>query len=134
MENRRYNTCGNREMKEKKSGGSFLGFILITIGIIWLLKETGWHVGLPGWGMLQESTSDFFNIFHFGAWSVTWPVILLVVGVVLIAGRRLIGAFLIVFALLLFLPVIIVPGIIAMLFFPVVLVIAGIIIISKIRQ
>lgn len=131
MENQQENRSRHYQMREKRSGGSFLGIILIIIGLLWLLKEIGWHVGFPDWGTVRDSTSGFRNIFHFGAWAVSWPVVLLVVGVLLIAGRRLIGALLVFLALFLFLPGIIIPGILAILFLPVILIVVGIILISR---
>ncbi len=132
MENQ-HRTYENCQRQEKKSSGSFLGFVLIVIGVLWILKEIGWHIGLPGWHAIQQAGSSFMNIFHFGAISVTWPVIILIVGLLLIAGRRLIGALLVCLAVFLFLPhFLIIPGILALLFFPVVLLVLGIILISKI--
>ncbi|WP_299580974.1 hypothetical protein [uncultured Sunxiuqinia sp.] len=118
--------------KERKSDGSFLGTVLIIVGVLWILKEFGWHIGLPGWHAVREGMSNFFNIFHVGAVSITWPVILLIVGVLLLAGRRLVGALLLVLAVLFVLPHVIIPGILTIVFFPIILVVVGIILISKI--
>ncbi|WP_159518733.1 hypothetical protein [Sunxiuqinia indica] len=117
--------------RERKSRGSFLGTVLVVIGILWILKEIGWQLGLPGWHVVQDAGASFLNIFHFGAISVTWPVILLLVGVLLIVGRRLIGALFLVFAILFLLPHLIIPGILLVLFFPLILIILGIVLISK---
>lgn len=125
--------CSRHEHKrEKNSSGSFLGVILIIVGVLWVLKEIGWHIGLPGWHTIREATSSLMNVFHFGALSVTWPIILLIAGVLLIAGRRLVGLLLILFAVFFILPHFIIPGILAIIFFPVLLVVLGIILISKI--
>ena len=131
MENQHDYRQKHHQVNEKKSGGSFLGTILIVIGLLWILKEVGWHLSLPGWHAIQHSASSFLNIFHVAAWSVTWPLVLLIVGVLLVLGRRFIGALLIVGALFLFLPHFIIPGILVILFFPVLLVVLGIILISK---
>lgn len=118
--------------RERKSNGSFLGIILVVIGILWILKEIGWHIGLPGWHAVREASSNLLNIFHVGAFTITWPVILLLVGVLLIAGRRLIGTLLIILAVLFLLPHLVIPGILAILFLPVILIVLGIILISRI--
>lgn len=132
MENR-YDKQPCHPTHERKSGGSFLGTILIVIGVLWILKEIGWHIGVPGWHSIHQAGSSFMNLFHFGALSLSWPVIILVVGLLLLAGRRVIGALLVCLALFLFLPhFVIIPGILALLFFPVVLLVVGIILISKI--
>ena len=131
MENHHYKQDHNRDC-ERKSSGSFLGTVLIIIGVLWVLKEIGWHIGLPGWHAVHHAATNFFNIFQVGAIAITWPVILLVVGVILLAGRRLIGTLLIVLAVVFLLPHLIIPGILAIIFLPVLLVIVGIILISKI--
>ena len=132
MENHHYNRQPNHHARERRSGGSFLGMVLLVIGLLWLLKEVGWHVGMPGWNAVHHSFGNFLNIFHFGAIAVTWPLVLLIVGFLLLVGRRIIGALLIFLALILFLPhFIIIPGILAVIFFPVLLVVLGIIIISR---
>ena len=128
MENSYYNKNENHQMRERRGSGSFLGVMLIIAGLLWLLKETGWyHMGLTGW----HTVSGFLKGFHFGTWSGSWPVVLLVVGIVLVSGRRILGVLLIFLALLLFLPGLVIPGIVAILLFPVLLVIAGIILISR---
>ncbi|KOH45289.1 hypothetical protein [Sunxiuqinia dokdonensis] len=132
MENR-YENQNCRPAHERKSGGSFLGTILIVIGVLWILKEIGWHVGLPGWQSMQQAGSNLMNLFHFGAISISWPVIILIAGLLVLAGRRVIGGLLVCLAVFLILPhFVIIPGILALLFFPVILLVLGIILISKI--
>ncbi len=127
--NSRSTCCGDRH--RKKNSGSFWGTILIIIGLFWILKEYGWHIGLPGWDAFRHAMIGFVNIFHVNAWSVSLPVILLIIGVLLLIGRRLIGTLLIIFAILFLLPHLIVPGILAILFFPVLLIVLGIIVLTR---
>jgi len=118
---------------ERKSGSSFLGVVLIAIGVLWILKETGWHIGLPDWHSVHQAGSSFMNLFHFGSISLGWPIIILIVGLLLLAGRRVFGALLVCLAVFLFLPHFsIISGIFALLFFPVVLLVIGIILVSRI--
>ncbi len=132
MENR-HDKQQCQSTQERKSGGSFLGFVLIVVGVLWILKEIGWHIGVPGWYAVQQAGSSFMNIFHFGALSLSWPVVILIVGLLLLIGRRVIGALLVCLSIFLFLPhFVIIPGILALLFLPVVLLVVGIILISKI--
>lgn len=118
-------------MEKDRKGVSFLGVLLIVIGVLWVLKEVGWHIGLPAWDSVSHSFVNFLNIFQIGAWSVSWPVVVLIVGVLLLVGRRLVGTLLILLALFLFLPHFIIPGILIILFFPILIVVVGIILISK---
>ena len=131
MENHQYRQ-DKHPQRERKSSGSLLGTVLIIIGLLWILKEFGWHIGLPGWHAVREGATNFFNIFHVGAITITWPVILLIVGILLLAGRRLIGTLLIIVAVLFLLPHFIIPGILTILFFPVILLVVGIILIIRI--
>ena len=132
MENYHQHRHERHDYRERSSGGSFLGIVLLIIGLLWILKEIGWHIGLPGWDSVQYATGSFLNIFHVAAWSITWPVIILIVGFILLIGRRLIGTILVLLALFLFLPhLIIIPGILAIVFFPVLLIVLGIILISR---
>ena len=118
------------ERRERK--GSFLGTVLIVLGVLWILKEIGWLHGMPGWDSVRHSFLNFTNVFHFNAINITWPVILLVVGILLIAGRRLIGTLLILLAVFILLPgSIIIPGILTVFFLPVILIILGIIVIGR---
>lgn len=125
MENHYYDRHSNHHAKERRSGGSFWGIVLLVVGLLWILKEVGWHT-------VEHAAGSFLNVFHVAALTITWPIILLLVGIVLLIGRRLIGTLLVILALIFFLPhLIIIPGILAVVFFPVLLVVAGIIIISR---
>lgn len=116
---------------EKRHRGSFLGTLLIIIGILWLLNEMGWHIGMMGWNALGHVVTSFVNFFQVSGWAVTFPVIILIAGVLLIAGRRLVGALLLLIFVLFFFPLIL-PGILLVILFPVLLVIAGVILITRI--
>lgn len=132
MENHHEVRRESHRSKEHNKGGSFLGTILIILGIGWILKEIGWLHGFPGWHAVQHSFHSFTNIFHFGALNITWPLILLVVGIVLLAGRRFVGAILVLLAIIFFLPgFLIIPGILTVFFLPVILIILGIVVISR---
>ena len=132
MENRHDRKCSCCDKEHRERRGSFLGTVLLILGILWILNEVGWLHGWPVWHSVQHSVINFGNIFHFGAISVTWPLILLIVGLILIAGRRFIGTVLIVLAILFFLPGgFIIPGILTVFFLPVILIILGIIVIAR---
>ncbi|MGQ8336110.1 hypothetical protein ACUNWD_06120 [Sunxiuqinia sp. A32] len=123
----------HRHEEHPKKGSSTLGTILIILGLYFILKETGWLHGIPGWDVFRSSFSNFFNIFHFHAINITWPLVLLIVGAFLIMGRRIIGGILVLLAILFFLPgLIIIPGILAVFLLPVLLIILGVIVISRI--
>jgi len=109
----------------KRRSGSFLPWLLIIIGIALLLKHSGWDINFPGIG-------EFFSgVFHFIG-KIGWPLFLIIAGVILLTGRRIIGTLILIIALLFILPhFIIIPGILLILFFPIILLIVGIAILAK---
>ncbi|MCW0482626.1 hypothetical protein [Gaoshiqia sediminis] len=122
---------GSQSNPEKRRGGSFLGTILIIVGLLWILKEFGWQLGFPAVESIRHAIAGVFTIFRVHAWTFGLPVLLLIAGVLLVIGHRGIGIFLLVLAVLLFMPHLIIPGILAIIFFPVLLIIVGIILLTK---
>lgn len=122
----------NHPPQEKKRGGSTLGVILVVIGLYWIIKETGWSVYLPGWEFFRDSvrTVSSFLVEHLGNFLV--PILLLVTGVALISGRRRVGGLLLLIGLLIFIPGLIIPGVLMVVFFPVLLIIVGILVLRSI--
>ncbi len=121
-----------REPRGKKQGGSTLGIILILVGLYWILKETGWSVYLPGWDFVRETFHSVFNFVHVHLGNLLLPILLLVTGLALISGRRKVGGLLLLIALLIFIPGLIIPGVLMVIFFPVLLIIVGILVLRSI--
>ena len=120
---------GPREGK-KNNGISLLGILLVVVGTLWFLKELHWLSDFFVWNNpIDQVVRVIQGIFNTAVASVGLPAVLLVAGIILLAGRRLIGTLLILMALLFFLPHLILPGIILVILFPVLLIIVGIIII-----
>ncbi len=117
----------------KKHGhGSVLGYLILILVVLFILKNIGWEINLPGFGDFFPGVGQFFgNVGHWlGHMSV--PVAILLIGVLLILGRRLVGALLLALAILMLWPQILsLPGVLAVFFFPVLLIIIGIIILIK---
>jgi len=118
--------------EDKRNSGSFWAYVLIIIGILWILKKSGWDINLPDIGDFFAGIGNFFgNLFHLTAGSA-FPVLILIAGIILIAGRRFFGALLLVLLIMIVIPhFLIIPGILMILFFPIILIIIGIIILSK---
>lgn len=116
----------------RRSSGSFLAWVLIIFGAVLILKEIGWEFNIPGFGAIFHGFWEFVgDVFRFIG-NIGWPIILVIAGIVLIAGRRLFGALLLLLVLFFILPkFIVIPGILMILFFPVILLIAGIVILTK---
>lgn len=121
-----------RYEEHKRRSGSFWAFVLIIVGILWILKRSGWDLNLPGIGDLFAAIGHFFgSMAHWSHQSVI-PFLLLIAGILLLCGRRFFGALLFVIFLLMILPhFIIIPGLLLILFFPVILIIIGIILLTK---
>lgn len=115
-----------------KKSGSLLAWILIIIGIVLILKHSGWEINIPGLGSIFSGITHFIgDIFHFIV-NIGWPALLIVAGIILLTGRRLIGGLLLFLVLIFILPhFIIIPGILLIVFFPLILIIAGIVILTK---
>jgi len=122
-----------KHIEHRRHSGSFLAYVLIIFGILWILKKSGWEINLPGVGDFISGIGHFFgNLIHLSA-RATVPVLLVFAGIILIAGRRFFGALLLVLLILMIVPhFLIIPGILMVLFFPVILIIIGIVILTKI--
>jgi hypothetical protein len=113
--------------KTENNSNSVLAIILIAIGGFWLLRQI-----------------DFFNIsdliapirlvFHgFGRFIFSWPIILIVIGLILLARKNSsVGIVLIVVGGLFMLPkIFIIPGLTATIILPLVLIGIGVALIAK---
>jgi hypothetical protein len=121
-----------KQYEHKKSSGSFWAWVLIIFGIIWLLSRSGWDINLPGIGDFFAGIGNVFGSLASWSASALVPLLIIFLGIVLILGRKFIGALFLVLLIMIILPhFLIVPGILMIIFFPVVLIIIGIIILTK---
>ncbi len=81
-----------------------LAIALIAIGALWMLKQLGFYLDFP----YVHFREIFFPIHHFFlAWSnfiFSWQVVLILVGLLLLAGRRPLGIVLIIIGGIFILP------------------------------
>jgi hypothetical protein len=121
-----------KHIEHRKHSGSFLAWVLIIFGILWILKQNGWDIHFPNIGEFFSSIGNFFgNMAHWSGGTVL-PILIIAFGIILILGRKFFGALFLVILLMILLPnFIIIPGILMVLFFPIILIIVGIIILSK---
>lgn len=122
-----------RHCDKRNHSGSFWAYVLIIAGILWLMKQSGWDFNLPGIGGLFSGIGNFIS--HFTHWissAALLPVLVIFIGILLIAGRKVLGAFFLVLLLLIIVPhVLIIPGILMIVFFPIMLILIGIVILTK---
>ncbi|HAZ02043.1 MAG: hypothetical protein A2W90_09050 [Bacteroidetes bacterium GWF2_42_66] len=116
----------------QRRSGSTLAWILIIIGLVLILKNSGWGINIPGIGSVFTGIGHFIgDVFHFFV-HIGWPVVLIIAGIILLAGRKLIGGLILFLLLLFILPkFILIPGILLIIFFPLILIVAGIVILTK---
>jgi len=118
--------------ENSRRSSPFWAYVLIIFGILWILNKSGWDVNLPGVGALFAAFGSLFG--HLTQWSagINIPILLLILGILLIAGRRLFGALLLVLLIMILIPhFLIIPGILMIVFFPVILIIIGIVVLTK---
>ena len=121
-----------KHCEQRKHSGSFWAYVLILLGIFLILKKSGWDINLPNIGGFFAGIGNFFgNLAHLTA-GATLPLLIILAGIVLIAGRRFFGALLFVLLILIIVPhFLIIPGILMIIFLPIILIIIGIIILTK---
>ena len=104
-----------------------LAWVLIGIGILWILRKIGFYFDIPHF-YFQNIFFPFKNIFHdLTHFLFSWQMVLIIVGLVLMAGKRSSGIVLIVVGGIFLLPkLFVVPGLTFSMFFPVLLVGLGI--------
>jgi hypothetical protein len=121
-----------RHCEHRHHSGSFWAYVLIIFGVLWILSKSGWEIHFPGIGSFFAGIGSFFsNLAHWSG-GATLPILILLAGIVLIAGRRFFGALLFVVLIMIFIPhFLILPGILMIIFFPLILIIIGIIVLTK---
>ena len=112
---------------ENNNSKVVIAWILIVIGIVWILRKIGIYFELPHFyfqDILFPFKHVFQGLFHF---IFSWQIILIIVGLILMAGKRSSGLVLIVVGGLFLLPkFFFIPGLTFSMFFPVLLVGLGI--------
>ena len=117
--------------KHKDKSGQTLAIILIVIGAVWILGKIG--ISLSIHSILSDIVFSFRSIFHaVTSFIFSWPIILVLIGLILMAGNRKSGIALIIIGGILLLPkILIFPGLTMSLFVPAILVGVGVSMILK---
>jgi len=121
-----------KHIEHRKSSGSFLAWVLIIFGTLWLLKHNGWDINLPSIGAVVSGFVNFIG--NFANWSASSivPIIIIFLGLMLIIGRKFLGALFLILILMIVLPgFLIIPGILVVVCLPIILLIIGIVILSN---
>lgn len=121
-----------KQCEKKSESGSFIAYVLIILGILWILKSSGWEINLPGFHEFFSGIGNVIKAVANFSSDALIPIGIIFLGIVLIAGRKIIGAIIFIILLLLIIPhFLIIPGILLIILTPVILIIVGIILLSK---
>lgn len=119
--------------KQKDRSRLLLAFILIGVGMIWLLRQMGIHFNLFAlvWDNLWAPFRIVFN--SMGHVFFSWQLLMIIVGVILLIGRRMsVGIVLIVMGGIFLLPELFAfPVFTASFILPVLLIGAGVVIVAR---
>ena len=109
-----------------------LAFVLIAIGVLWILPKLGFYIDLPHF----HWESIFYpvrKIFHgWGHFIFSWQMILIIIGLILLAGKRSSGIVLIIIGGIFILPkVFLLQGLALSFLLPVILIGIGVAIVAR---
>jgi len=117
---------------EKNNSKVVLAWVLIGFGVIWILRKIGIYFDFPNF-YFQNIFFPFRNMFH-GLFNFifSWQLVLIIVGLILMAGKRSSGIVLIVIGGIFMLPkLFFIPGLTFSMFLPVLLVGLGVAMIAR---
>lgn len=117
---------------QNSNSTAVLAWVLIAIGVFWVLRKIGLYFNFPHL-YFENIFFPFKNLFHsLSHFIFSWQMVLVLVGLILLAGRRSAGIVLIVIGGIFLLPkLFIIPGLTFSLFIPVLLVGLGVALIVR---
>lgn len=117
---------------ESRNSKVVLAWVLIGIGVFWILRKIGFYFELPHF-YLQNFFLPFKHAFQgLFQFIFSWQIVLIIVGLILMAGKRSAGIVLIVIGGIFMLPkIFFLPGLTFSFFFPVLLVGIGVAMIAR---
>jgi hypothetical protein len=81
---------------QKNNSRIAIAFILIGIGVLWILRKLGFYIDLPNINW-HTVFAPFRHVFYgWGHFIFSWQVILIITGLILLAGKRSVGIVLII--------------------------------------
>jgi len=116
----------------KNNSRIILAFVLIGVGVFWILRQLGVYYEFPQFlleNIFYPMRQVFYRVIHF---VFSWPMILIIIGGVLLAGKRSIGLVFIIVGGIFILPkLFFVPGITISLLLPVLLIGIGVAMVAR---
>lgn len=109
-----------------------IAYVLIAVGIVWLMNQLGFGESFPFSLIRQAFHSSVHVLGEVFGFLFSWPVVLLVVGAILLAGRRKAGVVLIAVGLLFLIPrAFVVLGVVLNSFLPLLVIGAGVLLLRR---
>jgi hypothetical protein len=113
--------------QHKNNSRVVFAFVLIGVGVFWTLRQLGVYYEFPQFileNIFYPMRQVFYRVAHF---VFSWPMILIIIGAVLLAGKRSIGLVFIIVGGIFMLPkLFFLPGITISLILPVLLIGIGV--------
>lgn len=122
------------ERKSNKDNSKIvLAFILIGVGIFWALRQLGVYFEFPHY-VFENIFYPMKNIIHrITHFVFSWPMIMIIIGVILLAGKRSVGlVFLIVGAVFILPKLFFFPGLTITFALPILLIGIGVAMVARI--
>jgi len=122
----------DRQVRDRDQSRKVLAIFLIVIGFLWIIKQAGIFYGFSIFHM-NHVIAPVGRVFGSLAHVVfSWPMILILIGLVLMAGKRSAGLVLLVIGGIFLLPkLFFFSGAMVILFLPLVLIVVGIAIVAR---
>ena len=118
--------------QHKNNSRTVFAFVLIAVGIFWTLRQLGVYYEFPQY-ILENIFYPIRQVFYrFSHFVFSWPMILIIIGGVLLAGKRSIGLVFVIVGGIFILPkLFFLPGITISLLFPILLVGIGVAMVAR---
>jgi len=117
---------------QKDNSRTILALLLIAVGVIWMLRKIGLYINFPEipWNYVFSPIRPIFH--SIGDFIFSWQVILIIVGLILMAGRRSTGIVLVVIGGIFLIPkIFFMPHITISFLLPVVLIGLGVVLVAR---
>ena len=120
-----------KEVKQDNSR-KVLAFVLIGIGVLWILRKIGFYFDFPAWHW-NNLFFPFQPVFHgLENFLFSWQVIFIIIGLILMAGRRRSGVVFIAIGGIFLIPkILFFPHITFSIIFPVILIGLGVALVAR---
>lgn len=120
------------KVPQRSNSTETIALILIGIGLLWIVKQMGGFFFFPDinfHGLFSPIRNAVHNISHF---IFSWPMILIVIGLLLLSGKRKGGLVLLIIGAIFILPKIIVLSVgVLFILFPLLLIVLGIALVTR---